>query len=75
MNLGRIIIGSKRDTLKLGYNELGYYELPVIMNKLFSPKSMCDTINYPGYSELPVITNKFCRPKRFVITEFHCILL
>jgi hypothetical protein len=65
-------------TVKLGYNKLGYNKLPVIMNKLFSRKSMCDTINYSGYNELPVtkqtcITNKFCRPKRFVITELHCI--
>ena len=60
-------------TVKLGYNELGYNELPVIMNKLFSPKSKYNTIKCPGYNELPVITNKFCRPKLFVITKFHCI--
>ncbi len=59
-------------TVKLGYNELGYYKLPVMMNKLFSPKSVYNTKNYPGYNELPVITNKFCCPKLFVITEFHC---
>ncbi len=59
---------------ELGYNELGNSELPVIMNKFLSPKSMCNTINYPGYNELPVIRNKFCRPKWFVKTEFYCTL-
>jgi hypothetical protein len=59
-------------TVKLGYNELGYNELPVIMNKLFSPKSKYNTIKCPSYNELPVITNKFCLPKLFVITQFHC---
>ncbi len=59
--------------MKLGYNKLGYNKIPVIMNKLFSPKSMHNTLNYPGYNELPVITNKFCRPKLCAITKFHCI--
>ncbi len=27
-------------TVKLGYNKLGYSELPFIANKFFSPKSM-----------------------------------
>jgi hypothetical protein len=71
---GKLVFSEKifKNTVKLSYIKLGNYELPFIMNKLFSPKSMHNTINYPGYNELLVITNKFCRPKLFVITEFHC---
>jgi hypothetical protein len=38
-----IVLTRTKNTVKLGYNELGYSELPVITNKFspfFSPKSM-----------------------------------
>ena len=48
-----------KNTVKLGYNELGYNKLPVITNKLFpffSPKLMITTVTDPvitnsGYNE------------------------
>ena len=49
-------------TVKLGYNELDYNELPVITNKFFqffSPKIHIYYINELGYNELPSITNEF----------------
>ena len=60
------------NTVKIGYNKPVYNQLPVRMNKLFSPKSMHNTLNYPSYNELLVITNTFCCPKLLVITKVHC---
>ncbi len=51
-------------TVKLGYNELGYNELPVIMNKFFQffqSQINIIYINLPGYNEFPDITNKYGR--------------
>jgi len=39
------------NTVKLGYNELGYNEHSVITNKIFSPKLLFYYINQPGYNE------------------------
>jgi hypothetical protein len=51
-------------TVKLGYNELGYNELPVITNIFFSffqSQIQVYYINLPGYNEFLVITNKYGR--------------
>jgi hypothetical protein len=51
-------------TVKLGYNELGYNELPLITNKFFQffqSQMHIIYINLPGYNEFPVITNKYGR--------------
>ncbi len=39
------------NTVKLGYNELGYNEHSVITNKFFSPNWSFSYINQPGYNE------------------------
>jgi len=39
------------ETLKFGFNELGYNEHSVITNKYFSPKWSLYYINQPGYNE------------------------
>ncbi len=39
------------NTVKLGYNELGYNEHSVIMNGFFSAKWSFYYINQPGYNE------------------------
>ena len=49
-------------TVKLGYNELGYNELPVITNNFFpffQSQNSYLLHNELGYNELLVITNKF----------------
>jgi hypothetical protein len=38
------------NTVKLGYNELGYNEHLVITNKLFGPNWSFYYINQPGYN-------------------------
>ncbi len=51
-------------TVKLGYNELGCNELPVITNKFFQffqSQIHIIYIKLPGYSEFLVITNKYDR--------------
>ncbi len=54
---------TERKKIELHYTvKLGYNKLPVIMNKLFRPKSNYKTIKYPSYNELPVITTNFAAP-------------
>jgi len=42
---------SFQNTVKLGYNELGYNKHSVITNDFFSPKWSFYYINQPGYNE------------------------
>jgi len=45
------LIKTNQDTVKLGYNELGYNEHSVITNEFFSPEWSFYYINKPGYNK------------------------
>jgi hypothetical protein len=61
--------------VKLGYNKLGYSELPLITNNKWCTFALILVILgdwFPGYNEPRLLRTHFAGPIKFVITEFHC---